>query len=158
MSLGTTMPPPKSFRRAIREAAAQGILIVAAAGNDAGGVNYPACLPNVLAVSAIDRKGQIAPFSSHGFEVAFAAPGVGIHSAHLHNHYVLLSGTSQACPMIVGICALVLALHRASPELPSIRGLADMIKALAELTDGGLLAVRNSEFGYGIPHFTSAIW
>ena len=61
--------------------------------------------------------------------------------------------------MIAGICALILALHRARSELGTIHGLQDMVRALDALTDGGkLLSVRDDDFGFGVAHFAGAGW
>ena len=42
---------------------------------------YPACyaLPNVIAVMAIDNKGEIYEFSGYGSKADVAAPGVDIY-------------------------------------------------------------------------------
>ena len=53
-------PTPSSMR------AAQGVLIVAAAGNDGGAVGVPARLAGVLAVGAVDVALVRAPFSAGG--------------------------------------------------------------------------------------------
>jgi serine protease len=66
-----------TFARAIDA----GILIVAAAGNRATKtLDYPGAYDQVIAVSAIDDKSQLADFSSYGPGVGFAAPGVEVLS------------------------------------------------------------------------------
>lgn len=80
LSLGANEPsdPERAmFARAIDE----GILVVAAAGNNGTrGLEYPAAYPRVIAVSAIDDKSKFASFSSFGPGVGFAAPGVDVMS------------------------------------------------------------------------------
>jgi subtilisin family serine protease len=66
--------------RAIVDAATAGIVMVAAAGNNGGAINYPAAYPEVMAVGAADRTGTVAPFSSRGPALGFVAPGVGVLS------------------------------------------------------------------------------
>jgi subtilisin family serine protease len=77
---------------AIAAAGAAGIVFCAAAGNGDGngnGINtdtspfYPACyaIPTIVAVAAIDARGQLAPFSNYGTNSTdIAAPGVSIYS------------------------------------------------------------------------------
>ena len=65
-----------TVRAAIDRAVAAGITVVAAAGNDGRGtVSFPAALPNVIAVGAIDGRKQKAPYSNFGTELDLVAPG-----------------------------------------------------------------------------------
>ncbi len=58
---------------------ARGVLVVASAGNDAvGPITYPGAYEAVVAVGAVDRLGEHAPFSQTGPELDLSAPGVGI--------------------------------------------------------------------------------
>lgn len=66
--------------RAIVDAANAGIVMVAAAGNNGGAIQYPAAYPEVIAVGAVDRTGLAPSFSSRGPALGFVAPGVGILS------------------------------------------------------------------------------
>lgn len=93
------------FLRAISGVHRRGIVMVAAAGNDGGGVNFPARFPEVIAVSAIDRNDQIASFSSFGPEINFCAPGVDITSTWQGSGYSVKSGTSFAAPHVTGTIA-----------------------------------------------------
>ncbi len=80
LSLGASqasLAEKETFARAIDA----GILIVAAAGNRATKtLDYPGAYDQVVAVSAIDEKSQLAEFSSYGPGVGFAAPGVEVLS------------------------------------------------------------------------------
>jgi len=51
---------------AINNSIAAGVIVVAAAGNSAGGVTSPGCIGNTTAVGAVDSNDAIAYFSGRG--------------------------------------------------------------------------------------------
>ena len=66
---------------AVKRAAAEGILIVAAAGNSAWPfLDYPAAYADVMAVAAIDSDKTLAKFTNGGSTLSVAAPGVNVIS------------------------------------------------------------------------------
>ena len=107
----------ETLRRAIATVAAQGVTVVAAAGND--GVStpfYPAATADVIAVAAVDSALNKAGFSNFGDYVDIAAPGVRIASTGRAGDVVKMSGTSMAAPHVAGAVAL---LASAFPDLKS---------------------------------------
>jgi subtilisin family serine protease len=143
MSLGATSHV-QAFEDASSAVAAQGVLIVAAAGNDYGGpVNYPAAYASVMAVGATDISSQLASFSNVGPEVEIAAPGVDILSTTRGGSYGSMSGTSMSTPHVSGVVALAKELN------PGFDG--DALRLLLQSTADDLGAPgRDSSFGFGL--------
>jgi len=126
-----------------------GLLLVAAAGNEYGGsVGYPAAYDRVVAVSATNSLDEIAYFSSTGSEVELAAPGEGIYSTVPGGGYDSWSGTSMACPHVVGTAALVWA------DNPSWRNKDVRARLQNTAEDIGLL---DTEQGYGLVNAAEAV-
>ncbi len=105
-------------RDAIQYAVNNGVLLVAAAGNDGpadGSIDYPGANPNVVAVGAIDSSETVASWSSRGVndgdyivearEVEVGAPGVAVESTWNDGTYRTISGTSMATPHVSGLAA-----------------------------------------------------
>lgn len=110
------------------------IIVVAAAGNSGpqySTIKSPGISKKIITVGAFDDNRvdnenfdptffEIADFSSRGpafnaFKPDVVAPAVDITSCGTEQPYTTLSGTSVACPMIAGVCALLL---EQSPSKP----------------------------------------
>jgi subtilisin family serine protease len=115
-----------------------GVLVVAAAGNDADdSPHYPAALPNVLSVAAVDSTGRgLADFSDFGTWVDVAAPGQDVVGPVPGGGYAIWSGTSMAAPLVAGEAALLFA----------VRGRPDVSLVLAAIESS------NRPIGYGVAH------
>jgi subtilisin family serine protease len=94
--------------------AAPSTLFVFAAGNDGSNNDvYPTTptnvnSPNKISVAASISDQSLANFSNYGaYTVDVAAPGVGIVSTIPQNHYIAVSGTSQAAPYVANIAGIV---------------------------------------------------
>ena len=84
LSLGSS-DTSNTEREAFRKAIEEGLIVVAASGNESmplipAAVSYPAAYPGVLAVGAVNSQSQIASFSNQGPELAVVAPGVDVLS------------------------------------------------------------------------------
>lgn len=166
---------------AVNRALDRGVVVIAAAGNKQSSneqnddVASPASVPGVIAVGAVDRSKQIAPFSFRGSDGCtvgplgcrqdphkkpeLVAPGVQVLSTARDQRYALADGTSQATPFVAAAVALIL---EAKPELKAGgarggRGAVDAIKmALAQsaekvgpLSRDGPFA-HDEFYGYGL--------
>jgi len=164
MSLGSSVTPPESLHNLIREAVAQGIVIVAAAGNDSHAVNYPARYDEVIAVAALDQSGCLATFTSKDETIDIVAPGVDIYSTYLRNEYCKMSGTSQASPFVAGICALIKSALKKQNLLPEFGNQfcqADMMVALKNISSLETAHVQPGDeknWGPGIPKLANVDW
>ncbi|KXN71753.1 cephalosporin C acetylhydrolase [Conidiobolus coronatus NRRL 28638] len=129
----------KAFNKAVNNAASQGIIIIAGAGNDfEDACNYsPGSAEKAITVGAIDSEDNVASFSNYGKCVDIHAPGVDIKSAWIGSNksYRYLSGTSMATPHIAGIAATLLGQGVPAEIVES------KLKAIG--TKGKILGLRN---------------
>ena len=150
MSLGAE-EDSEPLHRAVQAALAQGMIIVAAAGNNSGAVGYPGAYPETIAVAASDSADKAAAFSSRGPQVAFIAPGVDIESTKLGGGYTKMSGTSMASPHVSGLAALAYAEGATTPaELrAALESAARPITGLAPDVEGrGMVLAGNLTGGF----------
>ncbi|MEV8535872.1 type VII secretion-associated serine protease mycosin [Streptomyces sp. NPDC051211] len=99
---------------AVQYALAKGVVVVASAGNSGkrgDPVSYPAAYPGVIAVTAVDRKGRKAGFSTRKWYATVSAPGVGVVIPDPDLKYYEGWGTSAAAAFVSGAVALVRSAH-----------------------------------------------
>ena len=154
MSLGTRFDPGPQLHHVIREARKAGIIIVAASGNESSYCGWPARYEEVIAVGAIDSKGQKASFSNMGYELDVSAPGVGILSTYPNGAYAVLSGTSMATPIVSGVIALIQSYGRKQGKKI---GPNEIMKMLPEFTIDLGQAGHDSQYGYGMIHLSKLV-
>ncbi|WP_083632252.1 S8 family peptidase [Domibacillus antri] len=148
LSLGT-QTHSDIFKSMVDNANANGVLVVAAAGNDgtADGsgdtVDYPARYESAIAVAAVDSSYNRASFSSAGSTVEIAAPGVSIVAPYLNNGYARSSGTSMAAPYAAGVLAL---LKQVNPTMTN----AELRSKLTESSKDLGTAGRDPFYGFGL--------
>jgi hypothetical protein len=106
----------------ITSATQKGIVFFAAAGNEPVTTPYyPAAYSEVTAVTAGDRRGQIANYANRGDFVDVVGPGSSIVNFNGQTWFV--SGTSAATAFVTGMAAGLADAKRICPEdvVPSIR-------------------------------------
>ena len=96
-------------RNAFDSLNAQGILSIAAAGNDGNNtMSYPASYSSVLSVAAVDSANLKADFSQFNAEVDISAPGVGVLSTYpTRDGAVTVGTTTYMAAALEGSPALV---------------------------------------------------
>ena len=96
---------------AIAYARNNGVIVVAAAGNDSSAVDrYPATDTNAVGVVALDSVNVKADFSNFGNHIDVCAPGAYVFSTYPAAQYARWEGTSFATPFVTGLFALVSSL------------------------------------------------
>ncbi len=140
-----------TVKEQIERAYRKGIVMVASAGNDGPNtdqIDFPARLPQVIAVAASDIGNKVASFSNRGKGIAVTAPGVDICSTLPGRSYGKMSGTSMAAPHVTGAAALLLSKNRKlSPARVRqvLRSTAKRLPGYSSLAQGaGLVQVNKA--------------
>ncbi|MCX4979810.1 type VII secretion-associated serine protease mycosin [Streptomyces sp. NBC_00572] len=156
MSLGDdskSAHPDAGEDAAVQYALSKGVSVVASAGN--GGekgdhISYPAAYPGVIAVTAVDRYGTHASFSTRRWYATVSAPGVDIAIADPDRRYYEGWGTSAAAAFASGAVALVRSAH---PDLTPAQVKRLLIDTARSRPKGG----RSDAKGYGTVDPAAAI-
>ncbi|TCL75287.1 serine protease [Hydrogenispora ethanolica] len=150
---------PQTFKTALQYAIDRNVTIVAAAGNEKSFVGFPANYPGVIAVSATDYQGNIAPYSNYGPEIWVCAPGGSGNSETItsyvfsttydkqtqQNTYIWMAGTSMASPHVAGIVALLYSHGITNPSV---------VRQTLKAAGNGSF---NNQLGYGLPDAYAAV-
>jgi serine protease len=167
LSLGCTDCANQMADEAIESAVADGVVIVAASGNDGDNeVSYPASHPDVIAVGATDYNNLRAYYSNGGSALDLVAPGGDLdQDANGDTYgdgvlqesrfddvwgYYFSEGTSMAAPHVSGVVALLLAAY---PEFD--RGSVEHVleETALDLGPGGF----DISYGHGFVQIHSAL-
>ncbi|MDT9697584.1 type VII secretion-associated serine protease mycosin [Streptomyces sp. P17] len=145
--------PEPAEDEAVQYALRKGAVVVASAGN--GGekgdhISYPAAYPGVIAVTAVDRFGTRASFSTRSWYATVSAPGVDVVIADPDRKYYEGWGTSAAAAFVSGAVALVKAAH---PGLTP----AQIKKLLEDTARNAPADGRDDSRGYGFIDPAAAI-
>ena len=99
----------KMIKQSVESARQAGVIVVAAAGNRASQVDFPAMLSQTEAVTATDLFDRKASFASYGSAVDLCAPGEDLLGAHPlgPNGTARWSGTSFSTALVSGAFALL---------------------------------------------------
>jgi len=134
---------------AVADAAANGILMVAAAGNDNTlDADFPARYPEVISAGSVDYDGSFSDNNTYGTNIELLAPGENIFAQSMLGLYTGVAGTSIAAPHVTGMASLLWQKDR-SRSADFIRGLMDA-SSNAEV-------VNNSEAGAGLVDLEGAL-
>jgi PKD repeat protein len=111
------LPVSSSVTAKYQQTYTAGMVHFASAGNDGTeSIGYPASLPEVNAISAINRTGAKASFSSYGSGLSLAAPGQSIYTTdrsgsagYASGNETTVDGTSFSAPYAAAVAALLLS-------------------------------------------------
>ena len=135
-------PPNRLLETALQRAAQSNVTILAAAGNGGpvAAPMYPAAYASVVAVTAVDARGQVFRLANRGDYLDIAAPGVGVRHARTGGGYASSSGTSFAVPFAATAVARLRQLQPADDALELLCRTAE------DLGPPG----RDSIYGFGL--------
>ncbi len=149
MSLGGAQSD--AVASAVRYAQSKGVVVVAAAGNNANSQPfYPAADPGVLSVGGTETGDQLYPWSNRGSWVAVAAPGCDM-TTFRDGEFGRFCGTSASAPVVAGLAGLALSYSPTSSADEIERAIVSTAHRVAGIAGGrvdavGTLTALGAEF------------
>jgi serine protease len=174
LSLGGSFS--QTIKEAVDRAVAAGVLVVAAAGNSGGSIDFPASQANVVAVGALDARKERPSYSSTGPELDFMAPGGDCdrdddqdgepdcvfqqmldpdsvaQGRYDEFCYCGLQGTSMATPHVSAAAALLFS--QGFKDAASVRA---ALEQTAERIGSADSSGRNDTYGFGLVRPANAL-
>lgn len=159
MSFGTK-EYSEELEAVIEKAYDQGILIIAAAGNDGTAaedestVEYPAAFDHVIAVGATNTENKKTSTSSSGAELDVVAPGDQILAMGAFNGVVVEEGTSVSAAQVTGVAAVLWGKHPSMSNEFIKHLLVDSANAEGVVGDcgQGMVDYEQSDQNYKVMH------
>jgi subtilisin family serine protease len=146
LNLSLTGPPDPLLRQLLEHAQENGIIVVAAAADEAGATSgFPASMEHVIAAYTATQAGNDKEPGAHPQRLS--APGVEILTTFPHDTYNFMSGSSIAAAQISGVIALLLELR---PDLAS----DEIVKILGDSAASGQ---NGSDMGFSVVNAEAAI-
>ncbi len=111
-----------SYTDSVAAAVQQGILVVAASGNEGygasnpPGINSPACVSDVFSVGSTTDADAISSFTNRDFILDVLAPGSQIMATDYSGTHTNKDGTSMATPHVAGAAALLQQYYKLERE------------------------------------------
>jgi uncharacterized repeat protein (TIGR02543 family) len=150
ISLGGTYANPNT-RDAVNYALDQGVIIVAASGNDANDTPiYPAAFRNTISVGSVDNNKVLSDFSSYGQTIDVVSFGDDVLTTGLNNSYFYVYGTSFAAPQVTGVIALMMSYN---PSWTAQDIITRIRKTATDLGEFG----RDDLYGHGLVNTYDAL-
>ncbi|MBK1870292.1 S8 family serine peptidase [Aestuariivirga sp. YIM B02566] len=145
INMSLSGPANSVLESAVKRLAEEGIVLVAAAGNDGPKAKpvYPAAYPEVVAVTAVDRQKRAYRRAVRGPHIDLAAPGVDVWIAASVQGTRPRTGTSFAAPFVTAAIALA---RKNDPEAR----MEDILSRLTTTAEDLGAPGRDDTFGWGL--------
>ncbi|MEV7647471.1 S8 family serine peptidase [Arthrobacter sp. NPDC089319] len=138
---------PESWDAAFLYAEQHDVVVVAAAGNRAGGTEQsgaPATIPGVLTVAGLNRDGEASQeASAQSIVIGVAAPAENLVGGLPGGLYADWSGTSGATPLVSGVAALIRS------KYPDMSAAQVINRIISTAKDSGVPG-HDPIYGYGV--------